>query len=86
MTHRYHEKLKAFIRKELTRSAAELDLTNEEVSVKLGITSRNYSNIKSGKYSCSAETLSSYLVNMCTDKDRFMERLIVAVRSAEDEL
>ena len=86
MKHQYHERLKTFIQKEITETATELALTNEEVSVLLGVSSRNYSNIKSGKYSCSAETLSSFIVNMCTDKNKFLERLTEAVKEAENDL
>ena len=75
MKHQNHEVMHQFIRKEILDTASQLNLTNEEVSERLGITSRNYSNIKAGKYSCSMETMSSYIVNLCTDKTGFLERL-----------
>lgn len=86
MKHQYHDKLKVFIRKEILRSVSELNLTNEKASEALCVTSRNFSNIKSGKYSCSAETLCVYIVKMCNDRNSFIERLAEIIEEAENEL
>lgn len=86
MKHQNHEIMSEFIRKEILDSASRLNLTNEEISEKLGISTRNYSYFKSGKYGCSMETMSSYIVNICTDKIEFLNRLEQAVKDAESKL
>lgn len=86
MKHQHHETISKFIRKEILEEASKQRLTNEAVADKLGITSRNYSNFKSGKYGCSAETMCSYIVNICQDKNEFLNRLEQAVKDAESKL
>lgn len=86
MKHQNHETISKFIRKEILEEASKQHLTNEAVAEKLGITSRNYSNFKSGKYGCSAETMCSYIVNICSNRDKFLDRLEQAVKDAESKL
>ena len=86
MTHQYHGVVCDFIRKEVLETVEILNLTNEEVSEKLGISCRNYSYFKSGKYGFSAETLSAYIVNLCIDKTGFLNRLEDVIRQAETML
>ena len=86
MKHQNHYTMSEFIRKEILESVSNLKLTNEEASEKLGITSRNYSYFKAGKYGCSMETMSSYIVNICPDKHEFLNRLEIAVKEAESKL
>ena len=86
MKHQYYEKLKTFLQKEITTSAVEHQYTNEKASEELKISTRNYSNIKSGKYSCSTETLCMFIVKMCVNRNAFIERLIAIIEEAENEL
>ncbi len=86
MKHQYYEKIKMFLQEEITKSVTEHKFTNEKASEKLRISTRNYSNIKSGKYSCSTETLCMFIVKMCVDRNAFIERLIAIIEEAENEL
>ena len=86
MKHQYHEVMSEFIRKEILETVSILNLSNEVASEKLGITSRNYSYFKAGKYSCSISTMGAYLANMCPDKAEFLERLEKAIKEAESKL
>lgn len=86
MKHQNHEVMSEFIRKEILETVSHLKMTNEEASEKLGITSRNYSYFKSGKYGCSMETMSAFIVNICPDRDAFLDRLEKAVKEAESKL
>ena len=52
----------------------------------LRISSRIYSNIKSGKNSCSLETFIAYIVNMCNDPIALLDRLSEVVKEAEEKL
>lgn len=86
MKHQYYEKLKTFLQKEITESASKHKFTNEQASETLRVSSRNYSNIKAGKSSCSTETLCVFIVKMCVDRNAFIERLIAIIEEAENEL
>ena len=86
MKHLYYETISKFIRKEITGTASKEKLTNEQAADFLRISSRNYSNIKSGKNSCSLETFIAYIVNMCNDPISLLDRLSEVVKEAEEKL
>lgn len=86
MTHQYHEITGDFIRKEILDTALRLNLTNEEMAEKLGVSPRNYSYFKSGKYGCSSGTLIAYMLNLCTDTNEFLNRLKIIISESEFKL
>jgi len=86
MKHLYYKVIKEFSRKEITKTALMLKLTNEQTAELLKISSRNYSNIKSGKNGCSLETFIAYIVNLCNDPIDLLDRLSEVVKEAEEKL
>ena len=75
MKHKYHTAVKEAIRKDMTKTVKKEKLTIEEVSEILGISSRNYSNIKSGKYGCSVETFIAYIIKLRKDNSDLFDQL-----------
>lgn len=75
MRKKYQQILKKFFRSKLLLKRGELNLTQEQISEKLQISLRNYSNLESGKSSCSTLTLILFLIFYCPDVNGFISEL-----------
>lgn len=75
MKHKYHYALKEAIRKDLTVTVKNQDLTIEDAAEILGISARNFSNIKSGKFGCSVETFIAYIIKLRKDNSDLFDNL-----------
>lgn len=86
MKHLYQANLKAFLREEIIKAAAEQKLTKEQAAEILGIDARSYAYLKAGKNMCSASTLILFLTRMCPDTTAFIQAAKNAVDLAEEEI
>ena len=62
--------LKISLKNELISKRAELGLSQEEMSERLCISLRSYSNLEHGKSFCSALSLINFINNCDVDKDK----------------
>lgn len=70
-----HIIIKEFLINEITTTAKEKNLTDEQIAELLDISVRAYYYIKSGKNNCSTVTLLQYLIRVCPDVDNFLNRI-----------
>ncbi len=75
MREEYHNKLKIFFRNKLLLTRGFLNLTQEQMSERLEISLRNYSELERGKNSCNALTLVLFLIYCCPDVKQFLNEL-----------
>ena len=75
MKHTSQDIIKEFLHKEITDTAKELHLTNEQMSELLDISTRSYGYIKSGRNSCSSVALLYYLVKVCPNTSEFIRKV-----------
>ena len=75
MKHKYHNALKEAIRNDLTDTVKNNNLTIEKAAEILGISSRNFSNIKSGRFGCSVETFIAYIIKIRKDNSDLFDEL-----------
>lgn len=86
MKHVLQKELKDFLQKQIIKTAAEQDLTQDQVSELLGIDTRSYAYLKAGTYMCSASTLIVYLARMCPDPLAFIESARQVISAAEEKI
>ena len=75
MREEYHNKLKIYFRNKLLLARGKLNLTQEQMSERLEISLRNYSELERGKNSCNALTLALFLIYCCPDVKQFLNEL-----------
>ena len=86
MKHVLQNDLKDFLQKQIIKTAAEQDLTHEQVAELLGIDSRSYAYLKAGTYMCSASTLIVYLSRMCPNPLEFIDAARKVIAAAEEKV
>lgn len=72
--------LKKYISKKLKSSRTQLKLSQEQMSEKLMISARSYSDLERGKYFCSALVLINFVNNCDIDKDELFSDLKVILK------
>ena len=83
MRNRYKLVLAAFFRHKLFQTRVTLlDITQEEMAHRIGISTRAYVDLENGKTTCSAVTLAQFLSFVCVDPIAFQEELRYAFESA----
>ena len=85
MRKEYHEKLKQFFRNKLLLTRKEMNITQEQMSERLSMSLRSYSDLETGKSSCGAMTLALFLVYFCPNPKEFLSELKELYKVAEDE-
>lgn len=86
MRNHYEEILKRFFCKRLLDARTiELHITQDEMAQKLAMAPRSYADLEHGINSCSAVTLSLFLVFICLDSQKFLEELRYAFESVQVE-
>ena len=80
----YHNKLKKFFRKKLLATRSELNLTQEQMSEKLSMSVRSYSDLEGGKSTCGVLTLVLFLIYFCPDTKQFLNELKKVYESDDD--
>lgn len=70
-----HIIIKEFLINEITTTAKEKNLTDEQIAELLDISVRAYYYIKSGKNTCSTITLLQYLVKVCPNVENFIDKV-----------
>ena len=86
MKHMYQPNIKPFLQEQIMKAAEEQGLSKEKASEILGIDSRSYAYLKSGKNMCSATTLLLFLTRMCTDTNAFISAAKKVVAEAEESI
>ena len=82
MSNRYKQVLAAFFRHQIFHTRVEiLDITQEEMAHRIGISTRSYVDLENGKTTCSAVTLALFLAFVCIDPIVFREELRYAFES-----
>lgn len=82
MRNRYKQVLSAFFRHKLFQTRITLlDITQEEMAHRIGISTRAYVNLENGKTTCSAVTLALFFAFVCIDPIAFREELRYAFES-----
>lgn len=64
-----YDSLKNYFGKELKRKRKSLNISQEEMSERLGVSLRSYSDLENSKNFCSAISLICYVINCDVDKD-----------------
>ena len=86
MKHMYQPNIKPFLQEQIMKAAEEQGLSKEKASELLGIDSRSYAYLKSGRNMCSATTLLMFITKMCPDPMAFVESARKVVTEAEESL
>ena len=82
MRNRYKQVLTTFFRHKIFQTRVEiLDITQEEMAYRIGLSTRCYIDLENGKSSCSAVTLALFLALVCNDPIEFLEELRYAFES-----
>lgn len=82
MRNRYKQVLAAFFRHKIFQTRVHiLDISQEEMAHRIGISTRCYVDLENGKTSCSAVTLALFLAFVCIDPIAFREELRYAFES-----
>ena len=76
MRNRYKQVLADFFRHQIFQTRVEiLDITQEEMAHRIGLSTRSYVDLENGKTTCSAVTLALFLAFVCIDPIVFREEL-----------
>lgn len=75
MRNLYSQILKNIFYTNIITTRAKLGLTQEQMAEKLVMSARSFMEIDHGKHSCSALTLSLYLIYFCDDVPKFLDTL-----------
>ena len=78
------ERLKTGLKNELISKRAELELSQEEMAERLGISLRSYSELEHGNSFCSALSLINFVNNCDVDKDRLFADFDRIIKDAEN--
>lgn len=82
MRNRYKQVLAAFFRHQIFQTRVEvLDINQDEMAHRIGISTRCYVDLENGKTTCSAVTLALFLAFVCNDPIAFREELRYAFES-----
>lgn len=78
----YKQALSAFFRHQIFQPRVHLlDITQEEMAHRIGMSTRSYVDLEHGRTLCSAVTLALFLVYPCDDPVKFLEELRYAFES-----
>lgn len=80
----YHRNLKELVKHQLKKTRMELNLTQEQMAKRLDMDPSSYSNIETGKFSCSMYTFARYLIYCCPNRDEFLDSVREALESEEN--
>ena len=72
-----------YMRAELLKTRNQLELSQEAMGAKLGISTRAYRNLESGRSCCSMMTLLMYCLECCPNRRDFMKGLEETVNSVK---
>ncbi len=86
MRKHYSDILKKQFYHYLIETRATLGLTQEQMAEKLVMDVRSFMYLDHGKHSCSALTLSLYLIYYCPDVDAFLQELKSAFEKEDDNI
>ena len=86
MRKHYSTILKTFFYRNLIQTRLAQNMTQEQMAEALIMDVRSYINLDHGKSSCSALTLSLYLIYYCSDVDSFLQELKEAFENATNEI
>lgn len=75
MRNHYKQVLKVYFHNKVFRARVELDISQEEMARRLGLSCRSYVELDHGKACCSAVTLAVFLIYICNDPVAFLEEL-----------
>ena len=79
MRNRYKQVLSAFFHHKLFQTRGTLlDITQEEMAHRIGISTRAYVDLENGKTTCSAVTLALFLVYVCNEANKYEKSAINA--------
>ena len=84
MRKHYSDILKTQFYHRIIETRATLGLTQEQMAEALAMSARSYMYLDHGKHSCSALTLSLYLIYYCPDVDAFLQELKTAFEKGDD--
>ena len=84
MRKHYSKVLKSFFYDKVTHARYDLGISQEEMACRLAMACRTYVDLDHGKSSCSAVTLSLFLIYVCTDPVRFLDELRLAFEASSD--
>ncbi len=73
------------VRKEMLKTRAALNISQAEMSERLGISPRAYRNIEAGKSCCGLATMLFYLNRCCFDKEAFLKEMWHALESVNSD-
>ena len=79
MNNQIREIIKQYTRSEMLKTRSQLKITQVEMASRLNISSREYTNIESGKVCCSTITMLVYLNEICSDSEKFLDGLKAAL-------
>ena len=78
----YKQILAAFFRHQIFQTRVHLlDITQEEMAHRMGMSTRSYVDLEHRKSACSAVILALFLVFVCDDPVKFLEELRYAFES-----
>lgn len=86
MRKHYSTILKTFFYRNLIQTRLAQNMTQEQMAEALIMDVRSYINLDHGKSSCSALTLSLYLIYYCQDVELFLKELKEAFENESNEI
>ena len=75
MRNHYKQVLKVYFHDKVFWARVELNISQEEMAHRLGLSCRSYVDLDHGESCCSAVTLAVFLVFICKDPGLFLEEL-----------
>lgn len=78
---RASDEMKEYIKNEFGKRRYELGISQAEMASKLEISTRQYSNLETGKSLCSMKTLALFLEHIGVNKDEFISGLVETFKS-----
>ena len=75
MRNHYKQVLKVYFHDKVFRAGVELNISQEEMAHRLGLSCRSYVDLDHGESCCSAVRLAVFLVFICKDPGLFLEEL-----------
>lgn len=75
MRNQYRNVLKKFFYEEVSRTRYDLGISQEKMAEKLALAARTYIDLDHGKTCCSEVTLALFLIYVCPDPQKFLEKL-----------
>ena len=75
MRNHYKQVLKVYFHDKVFRARVELNISQEEMAHRLGLSCRSYVDLDHGEVCCSAVTLVMFLIYICADPLACLEEL-----------